>query len=329
MTAEFWYLPQGSSAAIKGSTGIMSITNITGFALGIMSAFFFAFYMVPQKMAKVDHTTFLWTMGIGVLFTSFIPYFIAGMPHAATTQDKFIALICGVMWGLGTFSFAGGIQRIGLSLATPIKNTTGILGALVGLLALQEWKTTDPWLTLLGSLLIVAAAIIIGQTTNSSLSKRHLFSGVIFSLFAAICYASYIFPMQRVVRHINYQEFTPWMACGILITASIAVLLRPGGIQAFRQYPPRAYGLSLLGGASWAIALFALTGSMLRIELSISWSLAQLNTIPAVLIGMLGFHEIRFAQYRWHIILGLIAATLGTIVLGLAKDTALVARIFH
>ena len=297
----------------------MHLVYIIGFALGILSALFFAFYMVPPKLVKVDNTTFLWTMGIGVLLTALIPYALVGFPHGSTWWQRGAGLLCGAVWGLGTLSFAAGISRLGLALATPIKNTTGVLGTLVGLVFFQEWRTTNPWLGLSGSLLIVAAAIIIGQAGEREVSRRHTVGGVGFSLLAALCYASYLYPLKQVVRAIGYWEFTPWMALGILLTATIAVCVRPGGVRELRSYSWRVYGLSLLGGVAWAIALFSLAASMVMVDLSVAWSLAQLNTIPAVFMGSLLFHEIHFATYRRTIILGVVVAAAGTLLLGWAK----------
>ena len=297
----------------------MHVTILLGFALGLASALFFAFYMLPQKLVKVDHVTFLWTMGVGVLLTALVPYAAVGFPHASSWWEKCAGLLCGAVWGLGTLSFAAAISRIGLTLSTPIKNTTGVLGTLVGLVLFQEWKTTDPWLGVTGSVLIVASALIIGRTGNSDTPRGHVLAGVGYSLLAALCYASYLYPLKLVVSRIGYWEFTPWMAAGILLTATIAVLFRRDGLHNLISYPPRVYGLSLLGGMAWAIALFSLTASMGMVDLSVAWSLAQLNTIPAVIIGSLAFHEVNFRIHRLSLCLGLLAATLGTLILGLAK----------
>jgi len=304
----------------------MPIPVIAGFILGILSAFFFALYMLPQKFGKVDHTTYIWSMGIGVLLTSLLAYhlvhFIAptrtNFPHASNWSQREIALLCGVVWGIGTLSFATAIQRIGLTLATPYKNTTGIIGTLVGLLVFQEYKSTDPWLAVGGSILIVAAAIIIGRTGHADTPRNSVLGGIGFSLLAAVCYASYLGPMKIVVRSVGYWEFTPWMGLGILITATSAVLLRPGGLRAFRNYSAGVLAASLLGGAAWTIALLCLAASMKMIDMSVAWALANLNTVPAVFFGIAFFHEVHVPTHWRTLALGLLAATVGTFMLGWA-----------
>jgi len=292
---------------------------IIGFILGILSAVFFACYMVPQKLIRMDNTTFLWVMSLGVVLTSLIPYLLTGCPHRATPTQIGLSLLCGLVWCLGTLSFASAIGHIGLALATPIKNTTGVIGTLVGLVAFQEWKTTQPLLCLLGSALIVAAAMFIGQTGPADVPRRSMAAGIFFSLVAAICYASYLYPMKLVVVAIGNWEFVPWMAAGIFLMATIAVLLRPNGLHDAFRYPPRDYALASLGGVSWAIALYCLNGSLASVGLAIAWSLAQLNTIPAVFFGIVLFHEISPRKQWPKLLLGLLAATAGTIMLGLAK----------
>lgn len=297
----------------------MSFTIILGFVFGILSALFFALYMVPQKLAKQDTATFLWWMSLGVLVTALAPYVLVGCPLRADWTQRGLGLLCGAIWGLGTMSFAAGIARIGLAQATPIKNTTGVLGTLVGLIALNERKTTDPLLCLIGSVAIVFAAIVIGATGSANGAKRSSRAGVLFSLGAAVCYASYLYPLKQVVAAIDLWEFSPWMAAGIVFVAGIAVLVKRNGIRDVRVQPPRAVGLAMLGGAAWTIALFCLIAGMNHANLAIAWSLAQLNTVPAVFIGMFLFHEVAWRTQWLKVTIGLLAATVGTILLGLSK----------
>lgn len=307
----------GINFATSGT--LMQMTIILGFVFGMLSALFFALYMLPQKLGKIDHTTYIWTMGVGVLITALIPYVWMGCPHASTWPQRGYALLCGVVWGVGTLAFATAIHRIGLALATPFKNTTGVIGTLVGLLLFHEYKTTNPWLALGGSILIVVAAILIGQTGHADTPRRSVLAGIGFSLIAALCYASYLYPMKIVVKAIGYWEFTPWMAAGILLTATVAVLARPGGVRAFRAYSPRLLASSLLGGMAWTIALFCLAASMDMVDLSVAWSLAQLNTVPAVFFGIVLFHEVHVPSHWRTLAIGLLAATVGTILLGFSK----------
>lgn len=294
----------------------MNMLTIIGFSLGLLSAFFFALYMLPQKFGKVDHTTYLLCMAIGVLITALLGEAWAGFPHASTWPQRELALLCGVVWGIGTLAFAAAIGRIGLALSTPFKNTTGVMGTLIGLLLFQEYKTTDPLLVLGGSILIVSAAIIIGRTGRTDTPRSSVSAGIGYSLLAAVCYASYLYPMKIVVKSIGYWEFTPWMGLGILLTAGTAVLLRPGGLRAFRDYTPRVLGASLLGGAAWTIALLCLAAGMKMINLSIAWSLANLNTVPAVFFAIALFHEVHLPTHWRTLTLGLLAATVGTVLLG-------------
>ena len=292
---------------------------ILGFVLGILSAVFFACYMLPQKLMRMDNTTFLWIMSTGVLVTALIPYVLVGCPHRATPAQIGLSVLCGLIWCLGTLCFASAIQRIGIAVATPIKNTTGVIGTLIGLLILQEWQHTKPVPCLLGSVLIVAAALIIGQTNRAEVSRRSLVAGVIFALLAAIGYASYLYPLNLVVKAIGYWEFAPWMALGILLMATVTLLVRHRGMRELRRWTPRQFMGAMLGGGSWTVALFALVASMQYVGLSISWSLAQLNTLPAVGFGIVLFHEISPRTHWPKLLLGLLAAGVGTVLLGLAK----------
>ena len=94
------------------------------------------------------------------------------------------------------------------------------------------------------------------------------------------------------------------------------MLLRPGGLRAFRDYSARVLAASLLGGAAWTVALLCLAASMKMIDLSVAWSLAQLNTIPAVFFGIAFFREVHVPTHWRTLTLGLLAATVGTFLLG-------------
>lgn len=297
----------------------MPMFLIIGFLLGVLSALFFALYMVPQKVVNIDTTTYLWAVGAGVFIAACIAYALAGFPHTATLREQGLAVTCGLIWGLGTLAFAASIKRIGLALATPIKNTTGILGTLVGLVGFGEWRTTNPWLCLSGSLLIVASAIAIGLTGDRRLSRRASGVGIMLALVAALCYASYLYPFRLVLAAMGYWQFSLWMSVGILTTTTLAVLVRPGRLALFRSYPLRSYLLSALGGVSWISALYCLAASMELVDLSVAWSLAQLNTLPAVLIGIVVFREVHFPSHWRSITAGLAMAVLGTVLLGFSK----------
>ena len=109
-----------------------------------------------------------------------------------------------------------------------------------------------------------------------------------------------------------------WASCS---PPSAAVLLRPGGLRAFRATIPPAYSLaSLLGGTAWTVALLCLAASMKMIDLSVAWSLAQLNTIPAVFFGIAFFREVHLPTHWRTLTLGLLAATVGTFMLGWAMN---------
>lgn len=295
----------------------MSLTVILGFIFGILSALFFACYMVPQKLVRQQTPTYLWWMSLGVLVTALIPFAMLGFPMHADWPARGTALLCGIVWALGTLSFAAAIARIGLAQATPIKNTTGVLGTLVGLVVLSEWRTTDPILCLLGSVAIVGSAIVIGAATPSTPRPTSAI-GVCYALGAAVCYASYLYPMKRVLQQVSYVEFTLWMAAGILLMSTVNVLVTRHLRDVLAQ-PPRAALLAMLGGVSWALALFCLAAGLNYAGLAIAWSLAQLNTVPAVFIGMFAFHEVRWASQWPKITLGLVAAVAGTLLLALSK----------
>jgi glucose uptake protein GlcU len=298
----------------------MSSSVTLGFIFGLLSAVFFALYMVPQKITRVNTTAYIWVMSLGVLAGAVGCWAVAGFPSFGTWGSRIDGLLCGVGWALGTTFFSAAIRRIGLSLATPIKNTTAVLGTLVGLVVLQEWRTTDPQLSALGSLLIVAAAILIGYTGDADVPLKQTWKGILYALAAALAYASYLVPLKRALATIGYWAFTPWMALGITVTATVVLLAQPGGLRSLNAWSLRSHSLSLLGGLAWVTAFLCLAASINLSGLAIAWPLSNLNTLPAVALGLLVFREVDMRKQWPKLLIGLGAALVGTVLLGMARS---------
>jgi glucose uptake protein GlcU len=275
--------------------------------------------MVPQKINRMNTPVYLAVMTPGALATALICWFISGATSHSTWSQRLTAMGIGAVWAVGTYCFAAGIANIGLTLATPIKNTTAVLGTLVGLFALNEWRTSNPIYCIAGSVLVALAATLIGFTRDEATHQKTVTKGVLLSLAAACCYASYLVPMKHTVFAMGYLDYTCWMTLGMIILTWLVTIFTPSEINELKTYSKKDFLWALSGGVAWSFGFITLCASFELIDLSVAWSLSNLNTVPAVLVGILIFKEIDWQKRKRLIIPGLIAAAIGTIFLAMAK----------
>ncbi len=262
---------------------------------------------------------YLAVMTPGAFVSAWICWVLSGTVSHSTWAQRLTAMGVGAVWAVGTYCFAAGISNIGLTLATPIKNTTAVLGTLVGLFALNEWKTTDPVYCITGSILVALAATLISFTRDEQTHHKTISKGILLSLSAACCYASYLVPMRKTAFAMGYLDYTCWMTAGMIILTWLVTIFTRNEMIELKKYSRKDFILALSGGVAWSVGFITLCASFELIDLSVAWSLSNLNTVPAVLVGILIFKEVDWQKRKRLIIPGLIAAAVGTVFLALAK----------
>lgn len=288
----------------------------------------FGLYMVPRRYSRVSSSRFMFFMGVGTLAGAYVLGRTFGGNLDVSVELRMMAVVGGIIWGLGTLAYSMGVQKIGLSRSTPVKNTTAILGTLYGIVIFREFTLADPAglaMAVAGSGLIVLAAILLGAVTSPGeehipIERNTFVAGVALSLTAALCYSFYAIPLKYAVQNgLSPTGFLYYMGQGaFLAMAALALVVRGS------EPPPAGVGevglLPLAAGILWAAASAFCNSAIQLVGISIAWPVGNLNTVVAVAYGTWFLNEVRVAEHRRELYQGLLAATVGVALLALAMS---------
>jgi len=297
--------------------------DLLGFGLATLALIFFGLYMVPRKLTGLRDLPFAWSMSWGIVLTSSLAsYFWHGTP-LPISEGKIVlySLICGPLWYAGVLFYSISVTKMGLVLATPIKNTTAILGTLIGLVAFAEWRETRPVPALMGAVLVVLSAMLISQTGENDCRRSCInMKGVLAAIAAAIFFASYTWPFKMAQQAgADAATLLAYMSWGILPSAALGFALLDRDWGGWQKRPWREHLWAALCGVLWAVATLSMAGAIRRIGLAITWPFTNLNTIVTVCCGIVFFHEINIRKF-WRLMLwGIAAGVGGVVLLGIAR----------
>lgn len=307
--------------------------NAFGFLLALVAMVLFGLYMVPRKLSRLRDFDFVLSMCIGTVLFSQSARLVAH--HAPTSEipihATLLALSCGLVWTFGMLSYTLSVSQMGLALATPIKNTTAVIGTLFGLVIFAEWKETSPLLALVGSLLVVACAVILARAGNGKAQEAspedtaHARSsvtplGVFWALMAAVAFAAYAVPFKFAQRMgMDSYTLTAHTGIGTLFGSSLLFVTFGRGRRRWLREPLRDHFYAALCGAIWAAATITMAEAILRIGLAVTWPVTNLNTLVTVAAGVFWFHEIDARKHARTIAVAMICATIGSLLLGVAR----------
>ena len=308
--------------------------DVAGFSIALLSMVFFGLYMVPRKFSRLRDFDFVLSMCVGAVVTTQVARLIAhgGAPPDAPADGLWLAFICGPIWALGVLFYTLSVSTMGLALATPIKNTTAVLGTIFGLAIFAEWRETNAVYALVGSCLVVLCAVILARcgrcgesgpvACESRPEVRTVVSalGVLFALLAAVFFAAYTIPM-RLSQQAGLDNYTlmAYMGMGTLVGGAGLWGVFSRGRRRWITEPLRDHLYAALAGCIWALATLTMSMGIMRIGLAVTWPVVNLNTIITVAVGVLLFKEISFRQCSGTISLAIGCALAGTVLLGLAR----------
>jgi len=297
--------------------------NWLGFGLAFVCTGLYGIYMVPRKLTKVGDLYFLLSMCLGVALCTWVCYGVTRrLGFSPPPPDAALAgLACGPAWTLGLLFYVLSVSEMGLALATPIKNTTAVLGTVVGIAAFQEWRHTAPVPAIAGSVFIVLCACALGRTGENARDRSQAtIRGVAYAILSALSFSLYTIPLKvALARGADNFALLAYMALGSLATAAVIFLVLQRDRRQWFRLPLRDHACAALAGLIWVLATLSLYAAIRLIGLAVTWSISNLNTVVSVLVGILVFHEINARKFRTTIWLGLLFAFVGVLLLGLSK----------
>lgn len=296
-----------------------------GYGLATAALIFFGLYMVPRKLTTLRDLPFVLSMCLGVVLTTTLASLLLhGTPLVISpVQSRALALafLCGPVWYLGVLFYTISVSEMGLTLATPIKNTTAVLGTLIGLLYFAEWQETRPLPALAGAALVVVSAVIISRTGESDCRRSCVtLRGVLAALAAALFFASYTIPFKLAQQSgLDTVTLVAYMGLGTLSGAVVAFALLDRNWRQWLHAGLAHHLYAALCGLLWVLAVIVMAEAIRRIGLAITWPFTNLNTIVTVACGIVIFREISVRKFGRVIALGLVVGVLGVILLGVAR----------
>ena len=297
--------------------------TLVGFGLATLALLLFGVYMVPRKLTGLRDIPFSLTMCLGVVVSTTLINLVAhGQPLGpAASRAAWLSFLCGPVWYGGVLAYTISVTRMGLALATPIKNTTAVLGTLVGLVYFAEWRETH-WLPcVVGAMLVVLCAIILSRTGENSSHRSSVNApGVLAAIAAAVLFAAYTIPFKLAQRAgLDTVAMVAYMGLGTLVGALACFALLDRRWADWARARPRDHAYAALCGLLWVLAVILMGEAIRRLGLAITWPFTNLNTLVTVACGIIFFHEIDVRRFGRTIALGLLAGVVGVALLGVAR----------
>jgi glucose uptake protein GlcU len=291
-----------------------------GFVLAFISSVFFSLYVVPRKLSKLKPLDFSLLMSIGFFTSSLLLY--AFQPvlgfHETISPVLLWSLLAGAIWAASFITFVKAIDAIGLSRSNQWKNLQGPIAAVLSLIFLAEWQTTQPFFVLLAGLAIFASALAFTISDSREQAKANM-KGVYLATLAGVGFGTVAVIQKYVTTNVGvYSQQVAW-SFAIMLSISLYILITG------KKLPKPSLGnrdsrLALAAGLLYLGASFFQLQSYKHLPASIAFTVIQLNTIWTVGIGIIYFKEISVAKHYTRLLVGLVFALGGILLLGFARS---------
>lgn len=303
-----------------------------GFFLAMMAMVLYGLYMVPRKKSGVSQPTYTFWMGVGILLgTTFIGVAARSISRISLTEYIFI-VISGVIWATGTHAYCRGVQTLGLSRSTPIKNMSAVFGTLIGIILFDEFsihRFAPAVMVMLGSVAVVLSATVLAGVESADTrcvcsdkagNRSRLFIyGASCSLWAAIAYSLYTIPMKIAYKYgVSPSAFLFYMGQGCFIGMTLMALITRRG-SAIKSVTWRDRLYAQLSGVMWAAGSICANMAVKSIGVAVTWPLTK-TTVIAALFGVFVLREIDVAKYKKELVWGVLLSMVGVALLALATS---------
>ncbi len=300
-----------------------------GFGYAIIATFLFGMYMVPRQYTRVSHRIFLTWMGIGILFSATIISLVFEGISSISIFHYILTFVAGLAWSVGALGYAVSVDYLGLSRATPIKNTYSALSTIFGIAIFHEFTPARPTaltLAVVGSLAIVISASLLGRIEASKsmacppADRRCITIGILFAVVSAIGYGIRSIPTKTVLSQgISSETFLFYMAHGAFVGNIVAAKVFPKGNDNVR---PTVYDclLAVLSGLAWTVAAEFLNLAVMAVGIAVAFPLVNLSTLIAVAYGLIVLRDVNFRAHKTWFWSGLIISVLGVSLLASALE---------
>lgn len=289
--------------------------------MALITSVFFALYIIPRKLSKLPPIQFNTLLAAGFSAGSLLLYglqMLLGNNEGLFNRVLLLAALAGVFWAMAIMALVKSIDHIGLARSNQWKNLQGPIGVTLSLLVLKEAQSVNPWLAVLSGLIIFLAAVALNIQPEQRAPKANT-QGILLALFAGLMFGIVSMISKYVVDNAGVYCQNVWLSISILFSLLIYQFATTGKISTQMLNSKKELILGLSSGFLYVAASTFMFLSFQRIEVSIAFTIIQMNFIGVVGLGIFVFKEIEVRHNVARIALGLALAMLGVIVLSFAR----------
>ena len=243
------------------------------------------------------------------------------------------AILAGALWAVANTLTVFAVRDVGLTIAFPLWNTNSLVGLLWGRLLFGELKGAgrgNVLKVLLGTVLIIAAAILLGFSSIQAGSSvgTHVGGGLLAALGASLMWGTMYVPYRKAyLSGMNPLSFVTAFTVGELVTMLVLVWTLDGGRNApafhFAVIRPVLFWL-FLGGMIWVVGDLFQQFACKYLGIGRGIPLSNTNQLWGLAWGALVFGELRHADssHRALVIAGSVLMILGALAVSTAVASA-------
>ena len=267
-----------------------------------------------------------WTFPTLMKGTGFVFSDIASKPHLIIW-----ALLAGALWAVANTLTVFAIRDVGLATAFPLWNANSLIGLLWGWLLFREMRGSGARTAakvLLGTLAIIAAAIMLGfSTLHDGGASPHAARGLAAAAGASLMWGTMYVPYRKAyISGMNPLSFVTVFTIGELAAMFTLVLALDGGTKAAVFHSPETRHLLFwlfLGGFVWVIGDLFQQYATKYLGIGRGIPLSNTNQMWGLAWGALVFGELAHADasHRMLVVAGSVVMILGALAVSTAVAT--------
>lgn len=293
---------------------------MTGVIFALLSAVFFGLYIVPRKLSKLPAVQFSTLMAFSFTIGSILLYALQikiGNNEGLYDPDLWYAVLAGIIWATALVLLVKSIDLIGIARSNQWKNLQGPVGVILALIILGEATSVNPWFAILSGFAIFGSAVMFNISSDKR-DKEANKRAIILAALSGVLFGTVSLINKHVTDNAGvYSQQVIWSISILLSLVTYQLVTNQWSGKLLNHGQDTLFGLSsgvlYLGASAFMLLSFD------RMEVSIAFTIIQMNFIIVVLLGIFVFKEFSFKGNQIRILFGLILATAGVILLSLAR----------
>jgi drug/metabolite transporter (DMT)-like permease len=233
------------------------------------------------------------------------------------------ALLAGALWAVANTLTVFAIRDVGLAVAFPMWNANALIGLFWARVLFRELEGASGkviFRVLLGALMIVAAAIMLGFSSMhgaNGAQSQHSVQGIVAALGACLMWGTMYVPYRKAyLSGMNPLSFVTAFTVGELATVGTLAVTLGGGFHAMKMELQNAHSVLFwlfLGGFVWVIGDLFQQFATKYLGIGRGIPLSNTNQLWGLVWAALVFHELAGVdrQHKLLLLIGSIAMIAG------------------